>query len=97
MDPTDRQEVISAPSIVTVSILVRYRVSLSTYLLPQLQLWHLQQPVSVQPVGGMRSEVTSVLRFLSHRDAAEIIGTYQRLDDVELDKTRRIPVSQYRF
>jgi hypothetical protein len=41
MDAIDRHEVLRRPSVGIVPILVRYRVRISTALVPQLQLWHL--------------------------------------------------------
>jgi hypothetical protein len=41
LDATDRHEVFGGPSAGIVPILVRYRVSFSPLLVPQLQLWHI--------------------------------------------------------
>ena len=40
MDPVHRQEVCPRPSGVTVSILMQYRVTSSTALVPKLQVWN---------------------------------------------------------
>jgi hypothetical protein len=53
MDAIDRHEVLRVPSVGIVLILVRYRVSFSTALVPQLQFMHLHWPVSVQSVGDL--------------------------------------------
>jgi hypothetical protein len=41
MDATDRPEVLREASVVTAPVLVLYRASLFTSLVPQLQLWRL--------------------------------------------------------
>jgi hypothetical protein len=46
----ERPEVLRRPSVGTVAILVRYRVSFSTAFVPQLQLRHLRWLASVQSV-----------------------------------------------
>jgi hypothetical protein len=45
-----------------VQILVRYRVSFSTAVVPQLQLWHLQWLVSVQFVRDLHLQVLWIIR-----------------------------------
>jgi hypothetical protein len=47
MDAIDREEVLRGPPVKIVPILIRYRVSFSTALVPQLQLCHLHWLVSV--------------------------------------------------
>jgi hypothetical protein len=76
MDAIDRHEVLRGPSVGIVPIVMRYRVSFSMALVPQLQLWHLHRLVSVQSVGDLHSQVPQVLHFLSHRDAAPIVETH---------------------
>jgi hypothetical protein len=49
--------VLRGSSGMTVLILGRYRMSLSIYLVPQLQLWHVLWLESAQSVGGPTSEV----------------------------------------
>jgi len=53
----NRHVVLGVSSVMTVLILVRYQMSLSIYLVPQLQLWHLLWLESAQSVGGLTSEV----------------------------------------
>jgi hypothetical protein len=53
--------------------------------------------VSVQSVGDLHSQVPQVLHFLSHEDAAPIVETHLRLDDVDQDNAARIPVHQYQL
>jgi hypothetical protein len=57
MDAIDRHEVLLVPSAGIVPIPVRYRVSFSTALVPQLQLWHLYWLVPVRLVGDLHSHV----------------------------------------
>jgi len=51
MDATERQEIITEPSVGIVPVLLRYGVGFSTALVPQLQLWHPHGLVSVRAVG----------------------------------------------
>jgi hypothetical protein len=57
MDAIDHQEELRGPSAGIVPTLVRYRVSFSTALVPQLQLQHLHWLVSVQSVDDLHSQV----------------------------------------
>jgi hypothetical protein len=57
MDGIDRHEVFRGPSVGIVPILVRYRVSFSMALVPQLQLWHLHWLVTVQSMGDLHSQL----------------------------------------
>lgn len=51
MDAVDRLAALRVASVVTVPVLVRYRVNVSTALVPHLKLRHLQWLVSIQSVG----------------------------------------------
>jgi len=52
----DRNEVNREASVAMVSILDRYRVTFSTVLLPQKQLWHIYWLVSAKNVGDLRPQ-----------------------------------------
>jgi hypothetical protein len=39
-------------------------VSFFTSVIPQLQIWHIYFMVATQSVGGLHSQLTSVLKFL---------------------------------
>jgi hypothetical protein len=69
-------------------------VEFSTALVPQLQLRHINWLASVQSVGEVHSSVPQMLHFLSHGDAAPIVETLERLDDVDQDNGACIPVQQ---
>jgi hypothetical protein len=58
VDATDRHEVLRGLSVEIIQIFVRYRMSFSTALVPQLQLWHFHWLVSVQSVGDLHLRVT---------------------------------------
>ena len=77
----------------TVIIPVRYRMSLSINLVPQLQLWHLHLLCSAQAVGGLTSEVIKVLRIMSHEDAAPISILWLP-NNIDQDNVACIPVHQ---
>ena len=53
-----------------------YHLCFSTYLLPQLQLWHLHVLVFVLPTGDLHWQMPSLLLFLSHNDAVAIVGKH---------------------
>jgi hypothetical protein len=57
IDAVDRHEVLRGPSVRVVGILIRYRVSFSTALVQQLQLWHFHWLVSIQSMSDLRSQV----------------------------------------
>jgi hypothetical protein len=46
-------------------------------------------------MGDLHSRVPQVLQLLSHGDAAVIMETCLRLDDVDQDDLARIPKQQY--
>jgi hypothetical protein len=81
MDATDCHEVLRGPLLGLVPIVVRYRASFSTALVSQLHFSHLYGQVSVESACDLYLRAPSMLRFLSHGDAAPIAGT-QTLDDV---------------
>jgi hypothetical protein len=60
MNAVHRYELFRGSSVGTVQILVRYCVSFSTTLVPQLQLWHLHWLVSVQSAGYMHSRLSEI-------------------------------------
>jgi hypothetical protein len=72
---TYRQKVHRGPSAGAVLIFAIYRVSVSTSLLPHLQLWHPNWPVCVQYVDDLHSSAPDVLQLLSHGDVATIVET----------------------
>jgi hypothetical protein len=57
MNAVDCHEVLRGPLVWIVPILVRYHVSFSTDVIPQLQLWHLHWLMSIQSVGDLHSQV----------------------------------------
>jgi hypothetical protein len=57
MDEIDRHQLFLGPSVEIAPVLVRYRVSFSTAVFPQLRLWRLHCLVSVQSVGYVHSRV----------------------------------------
>jgi hypothetical protein len=52
----DRHEVHREASVAMVPILEQYRVTYSTDLLPQKQLWHVDRLVSAKHVGDLRPQ-----------------------------------------
>jgi hypothetical protein len=91
----DRHEVPRMPSVGTVQIPLRYRVSFSTALVPKMQLWHLL--VSVQSVGDLHSHLPEVLHSHYQADSPPVVETRQRLDDVDQDNAECIAVQQYQL
>jgi hypothetical protein len=75
----------------TVPFNVRYYLSLSTALIPQLQLWQFRSLVSVQSLGKLHSQVLTMLQF--RRDAATVSENHQRLNDVDQDNKTQIPLA----
>lgn len=76
IDSTDRHGALREPSAGIVPVLMRYCVSFSTAVFPQLRPWHLNWLVSVLTVGDLLSHGPYVLHFLSHGDAALVIEAH---------------------
>ena len=64
--PSNYQDLLRGASVGSVPILVLYRVTFSTALLPRLQLRNLHWPVSVESVGDLHSQVPMDVHFPSH-------------------------------
>jgi hypothetical protein len=75
----------------TVPFNVRYYVSLSTALIPQLQLRHLRSVVCVQSFG--QSAFTSTEGVTVRGDASTFSENHQRLHDVDEDNKAQIPLA----
>ena len=95
MDLSDDQGGLKGHSVRIVPVLVRYRVSFSKALFPQLQFWHLYCLVFVQSMGGLCVRVSYVFHFVSHTDVNLIVETQQRPGDVDLDNAVQIDVRQF--
>ena len=80
LDPV-RQEALRGPSVGIAPSILRNRVSFSTTLVPQLQLWYLYSLVSIQFVNLLFLRVPWLLHFISYGDAA-LVERHQRLRDV---------------
>jgi len=93
MELIDRQEGLQGPSVWIVPILVRYRVSFSKAVVPQLQFWRLYRLVFAQSMFGLCVRVP----YVSHRDADLIVETQQRPGDVDLDNVVQIAVQEYQL
>ena len=89
---TVRHKVHRGLSAGTILIFAIFRVSFSTSLVPQLQLWHPTWSVCVQSVGDLHSPVPNVLQFLSHGDVVIIVDKHYHLDDVVQNPIPRISV-----
>jgi hypothetical protein len=83
MDAIACHEVFVGPSVEIVAVLVRHRMSFSTALVPQLQLWHLIRLVFVQSLGYLYSQVLQVLHFMSHGQPTEIVKNPYCLYDAD--------------
>ena len=75
IDPTDRQDVLREPSVGVLPISMWYCVSFFAAFIPQMQIWHIHLFVAMQSLGGLHSQVTSVLDFLPQGDVTAIEGT----------------------
>jgi hypothetical protein len=75
IDPNYRQEVLREPSVGILPVSMRCYVSFFAAFIPQLQIWHICLMVVMQSVGGLHSQVTSVLNVLPQGDVAAIGGT----------------------
>lgn len=73
VEPIDFQHVLHGPSVLLVPIVIRYRVSFSSALFTQLQLWHLRW--LVQYTGEQHSQLQVVFHFTSHGRNAGIVRT----------------------
>jgi hypothetical protein len=76
MDETDRPEVFRGPSVEAVPIFVRYCVNFFTAVALQLQLQHIHQLVSMQPVGGVHLGVQWLLHFLASETLLQSTKTH---------------------
>ena len=78
------------PSVGTVSIITRYRVSFSKALVPLLQLWHLHW---LQSVHSGATCIRNCNRWCTSRLAETLLrsSTRKRLDDVDQDIVGLIP------
>jgi hypothetical protein len=91
------QEGLQGPSVRIVQILVRYRVSSSKAVVPQLQFWHLYKLVFAQSMGGLCVLIPCVFHFVSHRDVDLIVETQQRPGEFDLDNIVQIAAQQYQL
>lgn len=83
----NRQEVFRGPSAGTVRILIRYRVSLNTVLVPQLQLWHHQWLLYAQSASNLYSQAPC--SHVSRRPCST------HLDTLASDNVAHISVHEY--
>ena len=74
-DPNVLQDVLLEPSVGIVLNFMQYCVSFFIVLIPQLQIWHIHLMVAIQSVGGLHSQVTSVLNCLPQGDVTTNEGT----------------------
>jgi hypothetical protein len=94
MDKIDHRAVFWRPLAWIVPIHMWYLMSSSMALVLQLQLWHLHWLVTMY---NLHSHVPYVLHFLCYRDAAPVVKTHCRLDDINQVNVTHIPMKQYQL
>jgi hypothetical protein len=92
VEPIDLQQVLQGPSVLLVPIVLRYRMSFSSDLFTQLQLWHLHW--LGQSTGEQYSQPQVVFHFASHGRNAGIVRTRPRLGDLNPRNVTCIPMHQ---